>query len=71
MSANVVGRTITKLGIRGNIDGVARAIINKAAHSERTVTSYLYSPKGVKMIEAAFLDGESLVQNWARDTFSN
>jgi prophage antirepressor-like protein len=52
VSAHRIGRVITELGIRGNVEGTARAVINKAAHSEKTITSYQYSPKAVEMIEA-------------------
>ncbi len=53
VSAQRVGLAISALGIRGNIEGVARAIINKSPHSNRTVTSYLYSPAAVQRIEVA------------------
>ncbi len=49
-----VGRIITKLGLRGNIDGIAKAIVNQAAHSDRTVISFLYSPAAVTQIEEAW-----------------
>jgi prophage antirepressor-like protein len=45
-----VGLTITKLGLRGNIAGLARAVVNKATGHQRTVTSYVYSPKAVQQI---------------------
>jgi prophage antirepressor-like protein len=50
VTAHRVGLTITKLGLRGNIEGLARAIVNKAAGHQRTVTSYVYSPKAVQQI---------------------
>jgi len=46
-----VGRIITELGLRGNIEGLAKAIVNKSRSSNRTVTSYLYSPAAVARIE--------------------
>jgi hypothetical protein len=46
-----VGRIITELGLRGNIEGLAKAIVNKSKSSNRTVTSYLYSPAAVAQIE--------------------
>lgn len=51
VSANRVGRAISALGLRGNIPGIAKAIMNKAQHSDRNVISYLYSPKAVQQIE--------------------
>ncbi len=38
-----VGRIVTALGIRGNIEGLSKAIVNKV---------YLYSPEAVEMIRA-------------------
>jgi prophage antirepressor-like protein len=57
VTAQRVGRTITKLGLRGNIEGFARAIVNKAAGHQRTVTSYVYSPKAVQQIADELADG--------------
>lgn len=51
VSANRVGRTISKLGLRGDIPGMTKAIMNKARHSDRNVVSYLYSPAAVARIE--------------------
>lgn len=50
VSANRVGLIISELGIRGNIDGICRAVLNKAAHSDKTVISYQYSEKAIEMI---------------------
>jgi prophage antirepressor-like protein len=49
-----VGRIITELGLRGNIDGLSRGIVNKARHSDRTVVSYVYSPEAVAQIRQAW-----------------
>jgi prophage antirepressor-like protein len=45
-----VGRAISQLGIRGNVEGVSRAIVNKAKGHERTVTSYIYAPSAIERI---------------------
>ncbi len=45
-----VGRTISALGLRG-VEGLSRAIVNKAEHCDKTVTSYLYAPEAVRQIE--------------------
>jgi len=52
---HVVGRVISQLGLRGNYAGVCKAIVNKAKAHDRTVTSYLYSPRAVAQIEAALM----------------
>ncbi len=52
VTANRVGRTITALELRGNKPGLARAVLNKAKGHDKTVTSYLYSPVAVVLIEA-------------------
>ncbi len=49
-TANRVGLIVSELGIRGNHEGVARAVLNKASHSDKTVTSYQYSPKAIELI---------------------
>lgn len=54
VSKQKVGRVITGLGLRGNKPGLARAILNKAQGSNRTVVTYLYSPDAVVRIEAVF-----------------
>jgi hypothetical protein len=36
---------------RRGAEGLCRAIVNKAQHSNRTVTSYLYAPEAVAQIE--------------------
>lgn len=51
ISANRVGRAVSALGLRGDIPGLAMAIMNKAQHSDRNVVSYLYSPKAAQQIE--------------------
>jgi prophage antirepressor-like protein len=50
ITANAVGKAITALGLRG-VEGMSRAVLNKASHSDRTVTTYLYSPEAVAQIE--------------------
>ncbi len=52
VSAQMVGRVISALELRGNQEGLSRAIINKAKGHDRTVTTYLYSPAAVARIEA-------------------
>lgn len=49
-TANRVGLIVSELGIRGNHEGVARAVLNKASHSDKTVTSYQYTPKAIELI---------------------
>ena len=51
VSANRVGRAISKLDLRGDIPGMAMPIMNKARHSDRNVVSYLYSPEAARRIE--------------------
>lgn len=53
VTPNRIGRAITELGMRGNIEGVARAVLNKAAHSDKTITTYQYSAKAVEAIARA------------------
>jgi prophage antirepressor-like protein len=53
VSAQKVGRVISRLGLRGNRPGLARAVVNKARGHDRTVITYLYSPAAVSQIEAA------------------
>lgn len=60
VTAARVGLTISKLGLRGNKEGLARAVSNKSQHSARSVVSYLYSRRAVKMIEADLRDGGHL-----------
>jgi prophage antirepressor-like protein len=50
VTVNAVGKAITTLGLRG-AEGLSRAVVNKAQHSDRTVVSYLYSPEAVARIE--------------------
>jgi prophage antirepressor-like protein len=52
VTSNRVGLIVSELGIRGNLDGVARAVLSKAAHSDKTVTTYQYSPRAVQLIAA-------------------
>jgi prophage antirepressor-like protein len=52
-----VGITITKLGLRGNITGLARAVVSKATGHQRTVTSYVYSPRAVQQITDELIAG--------------
>jgi hypothetical protein len=54
-----VGKAITTLGLRG-VEGMSRAIVNKASHSDRTVTTYLYSPEAVVRIEEYLLGGAAV-----------
>ena len=56
LSAQKVGRLITRLGLRGNHAGLARSIVNKARGHDRTVITYLYSPAAVSRIEAVLED---------------
>ena len=58
VSPQKIGRVITKLGLRGNKRGLARAILNTARGSGRTVVTYLYSPDAVVRIEAV-ITGQS------------
>ena len=51
VSANRVGRAISKLGLRDDIPGMAKPIMNKASHSDRNVVSYLYGPDAIGRIE--------------------
>ncbi len=46
-----IGRIVTALGLRGNINGISRAIVNKARNHNKTVVTYLYSPKAAEMIK--------------------
>lgn len=48
-NANRVGRIISKLGLRGDAEH-CMAVLNKANASDRTVTSYRYSPTAVERI---------------------
>ena len=56
LSAQKVGRLITRLGLRGNHAGLARSIVNKARGHDRTVITYLYSPAALSRIEAVLED---------------
>lgn len=58
VSAQRIGRMITALELRG-VEGLSRAIVNKAANSDRTVTSYLYSPEAVQRLERALRIAET------------
>lgn len=53
VTPNRIGRAITELGFRGNIDGIARAVLNKASHSDKTITTYQYSAKAIEAIARA------------------
>lgn len=47
-----VSTAISRLGIRGDIDGVAKPVVNKARGHNREVTSFIYSPEAiVKILE--------------------
>ncbi len=52
VSKQKIGRVITRLELRGNKPGLARAVLNKAQGSNRTVVTYLYSPAAVVRIQA-------------------
>lgn len=55
MTANAVGRAISRvpsIAERGNIEGLCRAIVNAAPGTGRTVTTHLYSPDAVHLIDA-------------------
>ena len=56
VSANRIGRTVGELGLRANLPGLSKAIINKAQGHNRTITTYLYSEKAIKQIEEHLLD---------------
>jgi len=47
-----VSRAISELGLRGNRAGLCRPLVTKDKARDRTVTSYLYSPRAVAQIEA-------------------
>jgi len=49
-----VGLTITALELRG-VEGKSRAMLNKSPHSNREVTSYVYSPEAVDAIREALV----------------
>lgn len=54
-TANAVGRAISRvpaIAARGNIAGLCRAVVNTAPGHGRTVTSHLYSPDAVHIIDA-------------------
>jgi prophage antirepressor-like protein len=59
VTAQRVGLTITKLGLRGNIQGLARAVVSKATGHQRTVTSYVYSPRAVQQITDELTGGRN------------
>jgi len=46
-----VGLAITSLGLRGEIPDLAKCVLNKSKSSNKTVTSYVYSPVAAKRIE--------------------
>ena len=50
VTANRVGRVISKLDLRGK-EGLSRSIVNKARGHNKTVQSWLYSPQAVQLIE--------------------
>jgi len=49
-NANVIGRTISALKIRGDIPGTCKPIMNKAPGHDREVTSYVYSAAAIDQI---------------------
>jgi hypothetical protein len=49
-NANVIGRTISALKIRGDIPGTCKPIMNKAPGHDREVTSYVYSATAIDQI---------------------
>lgn len=50
VTPNRIGRAITALDLRRNIPDLARAVLNKAAGIDRSVTTYEYSPSAVEQI---------------------
>lgn len=60
VTPNAVGRIISKLELRGNIEGMCRAILNVAPTTGRNVETYLYSPKAVHRIIEAYKQLELL-----------
>jgi prophage antirepressor-like protein len=55
VTANRIGRTVSALGLRGpdggaGLPGFSRAVVNKAAGHDKTVTSYVYNEAAVKKI---------------------
>lgn len=50
VSSAMVGRVVTALDLRGNKDGLARAVHNVAPGTHKEVTSYQYSPAAVERI---------------------
>jgi len=65
VSANRVGRSISKLNLRGDIPGMARPILNTVKNGSRNVTSYLYSPAAVQKITDHLEGGGHLPPNRA------
>jgi hypothetical protein len=63
--SNRIGRVIRELGLRGDMPGLSKSIMNKAQHGDRNVVSYLYSPAAVKQIE------ERLREEGQRDVAAN
>lgn len=57
VSSQRVGLTITALELRGNIDGIARAVMNKAKGHSRNVTTYQYSPAAKQAIREHIVAG--------------
>lgn len=53
MTPHKIGQTVTKLGIRGNVDGLTRAVLEKAHSSDKTVTAYQYTARAAELIQAA------------------
>lgn len=61
VTPNRIGRTISALKLKGEggagIEGISKAVLNKSQHSDRTVTSYLYSEDAITQIRAALVKG--------------
>jgi hypothetical protein len=66
-NSNRVGRAITALGLKDDKD-VSEARLNKAPHSDRTVTSYYYDPAVVPRISAWLQENPTQAERKARDT---
>lgn len=55
-SAHAVGRAISALNIRGNVDGYSRGVLNKAPNSDKTIVTHQYTSRAVDEIAAYFAE---------------
>lgn len=63
VSANAVGRAARTLGMKdgkSGVDGLSRVVATKAAHCDKTVTQFLYTPKAVAELKSYFIQRSSL-----------